>query len=314
MTLKEESTLGSNYLNNKLEDLTQSSDNLKRISLLRFYAEYFEYVSLKFSDKYTKSITTLFNHVFRYFGKKRSLHEIEFREWDKFFLQLLKQCPRGSSVYLRTLKASLNKALEWELISENPLNKIKLPKRQQEEQVSLSVDELNSILEAVNNEQIRNLIKTAFFSGLRLSELINLKVKHIDLSAGFLTVGDENWITKSRRTREVALSNQLIDLFKNIIINKKSDDFLFGKTKKFPFTPDYVSRIFKKAVRRKHLDERIHFHSCRHSYITNLANSEVPLPAVQQLAGHANIGTTMKYVHVNRTELMKSVKVLNQLI
>jgi integrase len=313
MTLKEESTLGSNYLTNKLEDLTQSSDNLKRVSLLKFYAEYFEYVSLKFSDKYTKSITTLFNHVFRYFGKNRPLPEIEFREWDKFFLQLLKKCPRGSSVYLRTLKAALNKALEWELISENPLNKIKLPKRQQEEQISLSVEELNSIIDAVNNPQIKDLIKTAFYTGLRLSELINLRVKHVDLEAGFLTVGDEDLITKSRRVREVALCSQEIQLLKDITTHKKPDDLLFGKTKKFPYSADYVSRKFKKAVRQKNLNERIHFHSCRHSYITHLANSEVPLPAVQMLAGHSTITTTMRYVHVDRMELMKSVRVLNEL-
>ena len=59
--------------------------------------------------------------------------------------------------------------------------------------------------------------------------------------------------------------------------------------KKVPYSADYVTRMFKEAVKRKRLNTKIHFHSLRHSYITNLANSEVPLPIVQQLAGHSNI-------------------------
>jgi integrase len=229
------------------------------------------------------------------------------------FLHLFKTCQGGTSVYYRTLKAALNKAKDWEFITENHLTKIRLPKRQQEQQVALSVDEINSILEAVDNIQIRNLIKTAFYTGLRLSELINLKVKHVDLEAGFITVGDEDFITKSRRIREVALCHQVIQLLQEIINKKRPEDFLFGKTNRFSYTADYVSRAFKRAVRKKHLDEHIHFHSCRHSYISHLANSDVPLPAVQMLAGHSNITTTMRYVHVDRTELLKSVKVLDNL-
>ena len=294
-------------------DTSRISNNIQGISLLKFYAEYYEYILLKYSDKYLKSITTVFNHVFKHFGKERSLQDIELREWDKFFLHLIRQCPGGVPVYLRTMKSALNKALEWNLILENHLRKIKLPKRQKEEQKTLSVKELEDILDAVKNEQIKALIKTAYFTGLRLSELINLKVINIDLKSRFLKVGDEVFKTKSRKIREVAMSSQVVSLLEEIIINKRPDDLLFGKSAKFPYAADYVSRVFKKAVRRKKLNDRIHFHTCRHSYITHLANSDVPLPIVQTLAGHANITTTMGYVHVNRTDLMKSVEILNHL-
>jgi len=290
-----------------------NSHNINSMSLLRYYADYYEYVSSKYSSKYLRSITTLFNHVFKHFGKNRFLNEIEYREWDRFFLQLNNRCPGGAPVYLRTMKAALNVAKEWGLISENPLIKVKLPRRQRKEQKSLSVDEMNSIRDAVNNPQLKDLIYTGYFTGLRLSELINLKVKHIDLDAGFLTVGDDKIITKSRRIREVALSDPLKELLEHKIINLKPEDLLFGKTKRFPYSADYVSRTFKKAVRRKRLNNQIHFHSLRHSFITILANSEVPLPTVQRLAGHSNITTTMGYVHVNRMDLLKSVNVLNSL-
>ena len=126
---------GSKILSHTLVDNideTRASINTRDISLLKFYAEYFEYVSLKHSIKYSKSITTLFNHLFKYFGKSRNLGDIEYREWDKFFLHLNNRCPGGVPVYLRTMKAALNKAIEWKLISENHLKKIKLPKRQKE--------------------------------------------------------------------------------------------------------------------------------------------------------------------------------------
>jgi len=258
---------GNKILSKSHQNSSDSFDQIKSMSLLKFYAEYYEYIGLKYSIKYLKSITTLFNHLFNYFGRERVIHEIDFREWDRFFLHLLTKCPGGVPVYLRTLKAALNKALEWNFIFENSVKKIKLPKRQHEEQRSLNVDELNEILDVVNNQQIKDLIKTAFYTGLRRSELIKLKVKHVDLRAGFLKVGDEEFITKSRRIREVALSLQVIQLLKNTCVNKKPEDLLFGKSDTFPYTADYITRIFKKAVKRKQLDNRIHFHSCRHSYI-----------------------------------------------
>lgn len=304
-TLSNSSTQNNGY--------RKSIGNGGSVSILQFYADYYEYVSLKFSSKYLKSITTLFNHVFKYFGKNRSLHEIEYRDLDKFFLHLTKTSPGGAPVYLRTFKAALNKAIEWDLITENPLTKIRLPRRQQEEQLTLIASEIHDIVYAVSNPQIKALIETAFYTGLRRSELVGLKVKHVDLETGFLKVGDEELITKSRRTREVALCTQVVKIFSNIIINKQPNDLLFGKTNKFPYSADYISRVFKRAVGRKQLNKRIHFHTCRHSYITNLANGDVPLPAVQMLAGHSNITTTMRYVHVDRNELLKSVNVLNNL-
>ncbi|MHB1687894.1 MAG: tyrosine-type recombinase/integrase [Ignavibacteriaceae bacterium] len=303
--------IGNSPTQNKGSRISIKDD--RSVSLLKFYADYYEYVDLKYSSKYLKSITTLFNHVFKYYGKKRSLQEIEYREWDRFFLHLTQKCPGGAPVYLRTAKAALNKAIEWDLITENPLTKIKLPKRQQEEQMTLKASEIHDILHAVSNPQIKALIKTAFYTGLRRSELVGLKVKHVDLETGFLQVGDEELITKSRKIREVALCSQVIELLSDISIDKQPDDLLFGKTKKFPYSADYVSRVFMRAVRRKQLNKRIHFHTCRHSYITHLANGDIPLPAVQMLAGHSNITTTMRYVHVDRIELLKSVNVLNML-
>jgi integrase len=283
------------------EDLSKTSPDAKRISLLKYFAEYNEYVSVKYSEKYSLSVSTTFNHLFKYFGKNQILNDIEYRHWDNFFLQLNKKSPGGAPVYLRTLKAAMNKAVEWGVLSENYLKKIKLPKRQQEEQRSLNRAELNAIHDGVSNVTIRSLIEVAYFTGLRLSEVINLKVVNVDLKEGFLTVGGEGFKTKSRKIRVVAISNQARKLLDEAIRHKKPDDLLFGKTKKIPYSSDFVSRIFKKAVREKKLDDRIHFHTCRHSYITNLANSsDIPLPVVQKLAGHARITNTMRYVHVDR--------------
>ena len=314
---KGENMPGINSLSNSQsndEDLSKTSQDAKRISLLKYYAEYNEYVSVKYSEKYSLSVSTTFNHLFRHFGKNQILNEIEYRHWDKFFLQLNKKSPGGAPVYLRTLKAAMNKAVEWGVLSENYLKKVKLPKKQQEEQKILNVNGLNDILDVVSNPQIRSLIKVAFYTGLRLSELINLRVKNVDTKEGFLTVGGDGYKTKSRRIREVALSNQVLKLLDEISDNKKPDDLIFGKTKKIPYTADHVTRVFKKAVRKNKLNDKIHFHTCRHSYITHLANSnDIPLPVVQKLAGHASITTTMRYVHVDRMELMKSVNVLNNL-
>lgn len=232
-----------------------------------------------------------------------------------FFLHLIKKSPKGVSVYLRTLKAAFNRAVEWEYISENHLSKIKLPKHQREEQKFLSLKELKCILDAVNNNTIKALIKVAFFTGLRRSEVLNLRVKHIDFKEGFLQVGDETLITKSRKIRIIPMCREVEKILKTICRNKNPEDLIFGKTKKYPYSPDHITRMFKRAVREKQITDQLHFHSLRHSYITYLANNkEISLPAVQMLAGHSSVMTTMGYVHVDRNELRKSVDIMNKLI
>jgi integrase/recombinase XerD len=298
-------------INNSL--LNNNCSPQKAVSILEYYAGYFKYVASAHSAKYAKSVTTSFNNLFRYFERNKILSEISVMDWELFFLHQKRRSPKGVEVYFRTLKAAFSKAVEWKILSENPLGKIKLQKRQKEEQKVITLDELNKIVSAIENTQIRDLTKTAYNTGLRLSELINLKVKNIDLEERFLTVGDESFNTKSKKVRLVAICDEALKVLKLKCERKKPEDLLFGKTKKIPYSPDYVSRTFKRAVRNTKLKDQIHFHSCRHTYATRLANSELPLSITQKLLGHSDISTTMLYVHVNKDDLKRSINVLNNI-
>lgn len=301
----------SNLHNISNEDNLQNYHSIG-ISVQRYYAEYYEYVSNMFSAKYAQSIKTTFNHLVRHFGETKKLSDIGLKDWEIFFNVIRRKSSGAVPVYYRNLKAAMNKAVDWNHLDENLLRKIRLPKYQRHDQLTIDVDDLKLILSRISNPVVMLITKTGFYTGCRLSELVNLKVRNVDLEQATIRIGDKDFTTKSRRSRIVVISEPLIDLLKTCMNNKCGDDYLFGKTKRQPFTPDYVSKQFKKSVLRAGLNERIHFHTLRHSYGSLLANENCPVQVVQTLMGHSDIRTTQKYLHSNLSDLRKSLIILNK--
>jgi integrase len=302
----------SNLHNSSREDNVQYYQ-LVGISALKYYAEYYEFVSDMYSAKYAQSVKTTFNHVLKYFGETKKLSEIGLKDWELFFNCIRKKSPGAVPVYYRNLKAAMNRAVGWKHLDENLLRKIKLPKYQRQSQLTIGVDELKLILLEINNPYVKMITKTGFYTGCRVSELVNLKVRNVDLEQETIQIGDEDFTTKSRKTRIVLISQQLKDLLETCVSTKSGDDYLFGKTRKQPFTSDYVSKQFKKAVLGAGLSERIHFHTLRHSYGSLLANENCAITVVKDLMGHSDISTTLKYLHSNISDLRKSLTILNNI-
>lgn len=302
----------SNLHNGSGEDNIQNYQPIG-ISAHKYYAEYYQFISDMYSAKYAQSIKTTFNHVLKYFGETKKLSEIGLKDWELFFNCIRKKSPGAVPVYYRNLKAAMNRAVGWRHLDENLLIKVKLPKYQRQDQLTIGVDELKLILQEISNPYVKMIAKTGFYTGCRVSELVNLRVRNVDLEQETIQIGDEDFTTKSRRTRIVLISKQLKDILETCVSTKRGDDYLFGKTKKQPFTADYVSKQFKQAVLRAGLSDRIHFHTLRHSYGSLLANENCAITVVKDLMGHSDIRTTLKYLHSNIFDLRKSLTIINHI-
>ncbi len=142
------------------------------------------------------------------------------------------------------------------------------------------------------------------YTSCRISEIINIQYKDVDLSNRILTIGNkEDFNTKSKRIREIPISDNLLSVLKdalnidsNILTLVDQDRYLFTIRRNSKMKWDYVTRKFKKYLR--HLNIKGCFHGLRHPFITNLIKSGVNINYVKEIAGHSVIKTTMNYIHI----------------
>ncbi len=145
---------------------------------------------------------------------------------------------------------------------------------------------------------------------MRLGEITNLKWDSVDLKSQIILVTNSNLFnTKSKKDRVIPIHRKI----HSILIKKVSnniDDYVFSKMKDIKFNNDFVSKSFKKAVRKATLDDRIHFHTLRHSFASNLVQKGVSIYVVKELLGHEDISTTQIYSHLQTDNLLKAIDLL----
>jgi len=151
---------------------------------------------------------------------------------------------------------------------------------------------------------------------MRLSEITNLTWRNVNLTSRIITVGDENFATKSRNQRYIPMSDEVYEILLKKIemkqrIFKLNEDYIFCKSDGKKFTGDYVSKRFKLACNISGIEKSIHFHSLRHSFASNLAQKGISLYIIKELLGHASISTTEIYAHLNMDSLKDAIKMLD---
>ncbi|MCH7826603.1 MAG: tyrosine-type recombinase/integrase, partial [Bacteroidetes bacterium] len=210
--------------------------------------------------------------------------------------------------------AAFTRAVDWEYISENPFKKVKLPKIQKSFPAFITEVELNKILSVTKSKLLKDIFTIAFYSGLRLGELTNLKWVSIDFTENIITLYNGNGFnTKNKKDRIIPMNKKVREIFLNILpkdINKNESRYVFEKHKNVRYNNEYISKKFKQGVRLAELDDRIHYHTLRHSFASNLVQKGVSLYVVKELLGHENITTTQIYSHLQKQNLVDAIKLL----
>ena len=282
------------------------------IKLSRFIAEYKSYVKNTYSVKYlTKAVIPSFNRL-QAFIPDILLNQITSKDIDQFISSVYAKSKFGASLYHRTLKAAFNKAVIWNYILENPFNKIKTPKVVKSFPIYLSEAELILILNKTEDQLLKDIFITAFFTGMRLGELLNMKWNWINFTQNILTIKNSNqFISKNKRERIIPIHQKVKAILQaRFQLGKPENNLVFYKYEDVKLNEDFVSKQFKKAVRAANLNDKIHFHTLRHSFASALVQRNVSLYAVKELLGHENIKTTQIYSHLQKDNLSLAVSSL----
>jgi len=291
------------------EFIKQMPGNLTAISLQDFVDEYLAFVESNRAPKTYEGVKLVCKHLLKYFSPIRKIDTIKLKDAEDFLESLKATAPKGVYNYHRTVRAMWNKGIQWNYLRENPFAKIKLEKRQNQKPVFVTEKMLIKIIKYINIETVRDVVLVAFYTGLRLGEIVNLIWQNVNLKEGLLTIGSSSFQTKSRKQRIIPIHPKvqqvLIKRFPKVI--RKEKHYVFSKTNGCAYTGDYFSRRFKRACTKAGVDESIHFHSLRHGAATRMIVNGAPVPSVQKILGHANIQTTMIYMHPDLEDLRAAV-------
>lgn len=225
--------------------------------------------------------------------------------------------PRSQSRIISGLKGLFNYLIFEEYRKTNPMELIESPKIGRKLPDTLSTIEINTLIAAIDlstpqGERNRTIIETLYGCGLRVSELITLKMSDLFFDEGFIKVTG-----KGDKQRFVPIGESTItyiNIYRNDIrvhqeINPFAKDTLFLNRRGKPLTRAMIFTIVKRLAVKAGIKKIISPHTFRHSFATHLLENGANLRAIQQMLGHESITTTEVYTHIDKTHL---TSVMNQ--
>lgn len=143
----------------------------------------------------------------------------------------------------------------------------------------------------------------AYSAGLRVSEVVNLRVRDIDITEMTITVRQG----KGMKDRLTVISPRILDSLHKFTAGKKGNDYLFESERGGKLTTSTAQLVFQQCLKKSGIQKEATFHSLRHSFATHLLENGTDVRYVQALLGHANIRTTQIYTHVTNP-MIKNIK------
>jgi site-specific recombinase XerD len=176
--------------------------------------------------------------------------------------------------------------------------------------VVLSADEVVRFLEAVSSLKARVALTTAYAAGLRVSEVVGIKIADIDSRRMVMRIEHG----KGGKERYVMLSKPLLAILRSYWRLARPPVFLFpGRTPDKPIEPTVLHAACRSAVKAAGLDKRVSVHVLRHSFATHLLESGVDIRIIQVLLGHENLSTTARYTRVSTQVIANTASPLDRL-
>lgn len=199
-------------------------------------------------------------------------------------------------------------------IHADPFELIELPYLGRKLPDVLTVEEIDAMIAAIDpskNEALRNeaIVETLYGSGLRVSELVSLRLNALFLDERYMRVTG-----KGAKTRLVPLSDRSAELIRNYLplrqlqnIKPGNENVLFLNRRGAMLTRNMVFIIVRDLAKAAGIDKTISPHTLRHSFATHLLEGGANLRAIQELLGHETIATTEIYVHLDRSRLRREL-------
>ena len=250
--------------------------------------------------------------------KPTAVENIQLKDLQSFLKWIggLGMTASSQSRIISGIRSFFKYCLQENLVKQDPTELLETPKLRRTLPDFLSVDEINRIIRAIDlskpeGERNRAILETMYSCGLRVSELVNLRLSSLYPELGFIKV-----IGKGDKERLVPIGNtalKFIGIYRGQVrvhmpIKKGNEDVLFLNRRGAGLTRQMIFILLKDLVREAGINKTVSPHTFRHSFATHLVEGGADLRAVQEMLGHESITTTEIYTHLDRAFLRETLQ------
>lgn len=190
---------------------------------------------------------------------------------------------------------------KYTLHQPNKFKYIEYAKQENRLPIVFSVDEMQRLINAVENTKHKAIICLMYSVGLRVGEIINLKIENIDSSRMIINIRD----AKGGFDRQVPLDDSLLNLLRKYFKEYKPKEYLFNGQFDIKYSERSVQQFLQKYTKLAGINKHVHPHLIRHNCATHMVEEGTDINLIQKILGHKNVKTTNIYLHVSDNHIRK---------
>ena len=251
---------------------------------------------LRYSKSTVKTYVSMFEEFINYYENEKLLN-INENDIRAFLLSLVKR--NVSHSYQNQSINAIKFYYEIVLGLPNRHYYIERPKRQEKLPVVLSIEEVQRLLSTVKNLKHKAILITIYSAGLRISEVLELKMSDIQSDRMLIMVRN----TKGKKDRTTLLGNKTLQILREYYKQYKPKDYLFEGQNGDKYSSTSVQKVFKRALKNAKINKIATVHTLRHSFATHLLEKGTNLRYIQTLLGHSSPKTTEIYTRVSTVDI-----------
>ena len=263
------------------------------------FVNYINQLYLKaYSNNTIRTYTAEFAHLLRTLNHY-SVNELSQERLKDYFLY----CVKKENIKENHLNSRINAIkfyFEKVLHREKMFFDIPRPKTPKHLPKMLTKTEIKKIFKQTENAKHLLMLQLSYGMGLRVSEIVNLKISHINSEDMLVLIAG----AKGKKDRYTNLPHSVLELLRSYYKEYKPKEYLFEGQYGHAYSVRSVQQVFKNAMKKANINKNIGIHGLRHSYATHLIESGADIRFLQELLGHNSIKTTQIYTHI--TDVSKS--------
>ena len=221
---------------------------------------------------------------------------------------------RSSKKWSATVQNQFINAIKYfyEKLLKRPIVVYELPRAKKPFQLPtvFAEEEILKMITLTDNIKHKSMLCLAYAGGLRVSEIVGLKIKDIDSKRMVITLR----AAKGNRDRQIMLSEKLLQLLRTYFLEWKPKIYLYQGENNIQYSTRSVQQIIQQAKKRAGITKKGSVHAFRHSFATHLFEGGTDLISIKELLGHKSLSTTAIYTHVSKKHLSKIQSPLDKLL